>query len=97
MAWNDTLTRPLLLADGTTLRTLKDAGDCLAERFTTIHHAPPLQDAIVLLMRASASGEQGDIEAATKQMGAVLRIWKLASATALSEARCNETELQTAP
>jgi hypothetical protein len=82
MSWDDALTYPLVLADGTILRTLKDAGNCLATRFATVRQALPLDDAVVLLMRASASGERADIDAATEQVAAVLRIWRLACAPA---------------
>jgi hypothetical protein len=77
MAWNDPLARPLDLDDGATPQTLKDAATLFAERFDGVTHAPPLEHAIELLMRAAGSGQRADVEAATEQVARVLQLWHL--------------------
>ena len=67
------LTRPIKLADGTRLKTLKDAADVLADRFTTATKWDTLEFAIERLITAGESGNRDDIAKATEQVEIVLR------------------------
>jgi hypothetical protein len=92
MGWDDDLARTIVLNDGTKLRTLKQAGD----RISTLTNSPLLEDAIVLLMRASTSGESIDVEAATKMVEVVLLAQgsQLAPSVASGEKRKGERLLE---
>jgi hypothetical protein len=68
MGWDDDLTRIIALSDGTKLRTLKQAG----HQISKLANSPLLEDAMVLLVRASTSGANNDVEAATKMVEVVL-------------------------
>jgi len=67
------LTRPITLADGTRLKTLKDAADFFGNQFSTVTHWAPLEIAIEMLIAAGQSGKRADIAAATDQVEIVLR------------------------
>ena len=67
------LTRPLKLADGTWLKTIKDAADYFAKQFSTVTAWGPLEIAVEMLITAGESGKRDDIDAATKQVEIVLR------------------------
>jgi hypothetical protein len=59
------------------LRTLHDARDVLASGvFNGATYSPPLELALDLL-KAANSGEPADVLAATEQIGAVPRFWKM--------------------
>jgi hypothetical protein len=92
MAWDNNLTHHIALNDGTKLRTLKQAGD----RISTLTNSPLLEDAIVLLIRASTSGESIDVEAATKMVEVVLLAQgsQLAPSVASGEKRKGERLLE---
>ena len=67
------LTRPIKLADGTWLKTIKDAADYFAKQFSTLTAWGPLETAVEMLITAGESGKRDDIEAATEQVEIVLR------------------------
>ena len=67
------LTRPIKLADGTWLKTIKDAADYFAKQFSTVTAWGPLEIAVEMLITAGESGKRDDIDAATKQVEIVLR------------------------
>lgn len=79
MSWTRKLARPLRLADGTTLTTLKDAGALLAERMPPSLQWAALDHAARLLMHAAETGKRADIEAATDQVAIVLLEYRLMS------------------
>jgi hypothetical protein len=70
---NRKLSRPLELRDGRTLRTLRDAIDELERQFASVTRDDGLVHAIKLMEKAAKSGKRADIEAATRQVGIVLR------------------------
>jgi hypothetical protein len=70
--WDKALSRELGAA-GERIVTLRDAGRFLLERFQGVTKSAPLEHAIVLLMRAAASGRRADRAAATDQVLIVLR------------------------
>ena len=67
------LARPINLADGTQLKTLKHAADFFAKQFATVTRWGPLEIAIEMLIVAGESGKRDDIAAATEQVEIVLR------------------------
>jgi len=67
------LSRPINLADGTRLKTLKDAADFFAKQLSTVTAWGPLEIAIERLITAGESGKRDDVEAATEQVEIVLR------------------------
>jgi hypothetical protein len=78
MPWNKPLAHELPLKDGRILRTLDDARVVFASGvFAGVTHSPPLEHALDLLLKAAETGKPGDVEAATDQIGMVLRLWKM--------------------
>jgi hypothetical protein len=77
MAWNDPLTRTLVLNEGRELATLRDAARLFASRFDALKNTPTLEHAIELLTLAAKSGNPRDIEVATDQLARMLALWKL--------------------
>lgn len=76
--WSTALARPIALRSGRTLRTLRDAGECLAgDRFRGVTASAPLAHAAELLMIAARSGDPEDVAAATDQVEIVLQEWRL--------------------
>ena len=67
------LAHPINLADGTRLKTLKDAADFFGNQFSTVTGWGPLEIAVERLIVAGESGNREDIEAATEQVKVVLR------------------------
>ena len=67
------LTRPIQLADGTRLKTLKDAVDFFGNQFSTVTRWGPLEIATEMLIAAGQTGKRKDIAAATEQVEIVLR------------------------
>jgi hypothetical protein len=68
------LRRRISLADGTELRTTRDAHALIVERFAAGAECRiALDHALVLLRQAAASGKRADIKAATDQLVLVLR------------------------
>ena len=67
------LARRITLADGTRLKTLKDAADFFGNQFSTVTRWGPLEIAIEMLIAAGQSGKRDDIAAATDQVEIVLR------------------------
>ena len=67
------LTRPIKLADGTWLKTIKDAADYFAKEFASVTAWGPLETAVEMLITAGESGKRDDVEAATEQVEIVLR------------------------
>jgi hypothetical protein len=45
--------------------------------FSGVTHAPALEHAIELLVRAAETGQDGDVRAATSQIATVLRMWRM--------------------
>jgi hypothetical protein len=79
MPWTKKLSRPLVLKDGTTLKTLSDVRALFLDRFATVTHSEPLAYAGQLLLTAAETGKRADIEAATDQIERVLRSRRLMS------------------
>jgi hypothetical protein len=78
MAWKDLLSYELSLTDGRVLRTLHDVMDIFASgSFTDIAHAPALKSALDLVITAAESGNPNDLKAATDQVAAMLRMWRM--------------------
>jgi hypothetical protein len=65
--WDAPLSRVLTVRD-TSLRTLREAGLYLTDRYGNIVHSYALEHSIQLLMRAAERGERKDIRAATDQV-----------------------------
>jgi hypothetical protein len=65
--WDAPLSRVLNVGDKP-LRTLREAGLYLTDRFGNFTHGEALEHSIELLMRAAESGERRDIRAATEQV-----------------------------
>ena len=72
MSWDSPLTRTLVLDDGRTLATLREAAECLIASFGGVTHWPALEEASKLLQTAAESGDDADIAAATNQVAIVL-------------------------
>ena len=66
------LARPIKLADGRRLVTLRDAANLFSERSGTVTAWGLLEHAIRLLIAAAESGKRADIEAATDHIQRVL-------------------------
>jgi hypothetical protein len=77
MPWTKKLSRPLVLNDSTRLETLSDVRDLILDRFTTVTHNAVLAHAGALLLKAAATGNRADIEAATDQTERALRSMRL--------------------
>jgi hypothetical protein len=71
--WSKRLSRVLALKNGERLETLQDCGGLLADRFAGTLHNEALEYAIVLVMKAAASGKAADRAEATDQVERVLR------------------------
>jgi hypothetical protein len=77
MPWTKKLSRPLVLKDGTTLKTLSDVRSLFLDRFATVTHNAALAHAGELLLKAAKTGKRADIAAATEQIERVLRSTRL--------------------
>jgi hypothetical protein len=71
------LARRLVVADGGTLLTLKDAASLIAQKFAAVTEWHALGHCIELLMLAGETSRLDDIEAATSQIEIVLRARRL--------------------
>ena len=69
--------RPLTLADGAKLVTLRDAANVFAERFATVKRWRLLEIAIERLITAAESAERDAIKAATDAIQCVLRAQRI--------------------
>ena len=67
------LTRRILLDDGTTITTLRDAVNLFNERFGTVTRWPTLETAIERLIAAAESAERTTVKDATDAIEHVLR------------------------
>lgn len=73
MAWDDKLARPLPLADGRLLTTLREVAQLFIDHFGGVIYSAPIEDAVKLLLAAAESGKSEDIKNATDQAERVLR------------------------
>ena len=71
------LARPITLADGTSIVTLRDAARVIRERFVVTAAWPLLELAIEQLMTAAATGDAADVETATDTFERLLRARRL--------------------
>ena len=75
--WDKPLARELILNDGRTLVTLRDAVRLFVDRFESVEDAPPVRRAIERLLKAGDSGSPHEVETATEQVAHVLRVWRM--------------------
>ena len=71
------LARPITLADGTAIVTLRDAARAIRERFVVKAAWPLLELVIEQMMTAAATGDAADVLAATDSLERVLRARRL--------------------
>ena len=71
------LARPITLADGTVIVTLRDAARVIRERFVVKAAWPLLELVIEQMMTAAATGDAADVLAATDSLERVLRARRL--------------------
>jgi hypothetical protein len=71
------LTRRIVLGDGRTVTTLRDAVNLLSERFGTVARSRTLELAIERLIAAAESAERGTVKNATDAIERVLRARRL--------------------
>ena len=71
------LARPITLADGTVIVTLRDAARVIRERFVVKAAWPLLELVIEQMMTAAATGDAADVLAATDRLERVLRARRL--------------------
>jgi hypothetical protein len=71
--WSKPLSRVLVLKNGDRLETLADCGGLLADRFAGTLQNEALEYAIILVMKAAASGKAADRSKARDQVERVLR------------------------